>query len=287
MQEHEGKMHPVRFCGRVFNDAEMNYHPAEKEVLALLLLYTQLAGKTIHVYTRFSTLGWVHSSKSLFGRTAQFAVLLSPWHLIVTRLLQAGLTSFVDLEDSLSPTVRLDPQLLYARLPKSHQGFVVSFDGSAKTEKYGGYGICSWILWRLPEWIIVTAASAYLEATTVNMAEYSGMNRGVQAALDHGATELVIVGNSRLAIQQSLGETFWEVCRAKGFLTRRLLCNLSFDHNPGANWLSWVKASATTTSEARLSELPALNRISEVIYEPPNETSETESSVGVAHSQVQ
>ncbi|OWZ09621.1 hypothetical protein PHMEG_00017648, partial [Phytophthora megakarya] len=38
MQEHDCKMHSVRFCGRVLNKAEMNYHPAEKEVLALLLL---------------------------------------------------------------------------------------------------------------------------------------------------------------------------------------------------------------------------------------------------------
>ncbi|KAE9158594.1 hypothetical protein PF004_g31828 [Phytophthora fragariae] len=30
MQEHDGLMHPVRFCGRVLKDAEMNYHPAEK-----------------------------------------------------------------------------------------------------------------------------------------------------------------------------------------------------------------------------------------------------------------
>ncbi|OWZ07652.1 hypothetical protein PHMEG_00019927 [Phytophthora megakarya] len=100
-------MHPARFCGRVLKEAEVNYHPAEKEVLALLLLlktcYTQLTGRTIHVYTRFSTLEW----KSLFGRTAQFAEMLSPWHLVVTRfkekdctfvqLLQVGLTSFVDL----------------------------------------------------------------------------------------------------------------------------------------------------------------------------------------------
>ncbi|OWY94557.1 hypothetical protein PHMEG_00035677 [Phytophthora megakarya] len=81
----------------------------------------------------------------------------------------------------------------------------MSFDGSAKTEKYGGYGSCSWILWQLPEWTIVTAASAFLESTTVNVAEYSGMNNGVTAALDHGVEELVIVGDSRLAIQQSLG----------------------------------------------------------------------------------
>ncbi|KAG3056383.1 hypothetical protein PI125_g25572 [Phytophthora idaei] len=48
MQEHEGKLHPVRFVGRVLKESEMNYHPAVKEVLALLLLlktcYMQLAG---------------------------------------------------------------------------------------------------------------------------------------------------------------------------------------------------------------------------------------------------
>ncbi|POM64968.1 Hypothetical protein PHPALM_19426, partial [Phytophthora palmivora] len=159
MQEHDGKLHPVLFCGRVLKDAEMNYHPAEKEILALLLLlkvcYTQVAGRTIPVYTRFSTLDWVHKSKTLFGRTTQFAVMLSPWHLVVQRvkerdcafaqLLQAGLTSFVDLDDSLaqvapptkgSPRIRMDPNLLYARLPRSYKGFVLSFDGSAKTEKH-------------------------------------------------------------------------------------------------------------------------------------------------------
>ncbi|KAG3230237.1 hypothetical protein PI124_g24664 [Phytophthora idaei] len=36
LQEHESTLHPVLFRGRVLKDAEMNYHPAEKEVLALL-----------------------------------------------------------------------------------------------------------------------------------------------------------------------------------------------------------------------------------------------------------
>ncbi|OWZ11272.1 hypothetical protein PHMEG_00015737 [Phytophthora megakarya] len=57
MQAHDGKLHPVRFCGRVLKEAEMNYHPAENEVLVLLLLlqtcYTQLTGRTIPMYTRF------------------------------------------------------------------------------------------------------------------------------------------------------------------------------------------------------------------------------------------
>ncbi|OWY96295.1 hypothetical protein PHMEG_00033470 [Phytophthora megakarya] len=194
LQLYEDKLHPVRLCGRVLKDAEMNYHAAEKEVLALLLLlktcYTQLAGRTLHVYTRFSTLEWITKSKSLFGRAVQWAVLLSPWHLIST------VTNFVDIDDSLelvappqkgSPTARIDPRLLYAKLPLDYSGFVVSFGGSVKTEKNGGYGSCAWVVWRLPEWTIVLAASAYLESTTVNVAEYTGMNNGVRAALELGA----------------------------------------------------------------------------------------------------
>ncbi|OWY92436.1 hypothetical protein PHMEG_00038572 [Phytophthora megakarya] len=104
-----------------------------------------------------------------------------------TRLLQSTVTNFVDIDDSLelvappqrgSPTARIDPQLLYAKLPLDYSGFVVSFDGSAKAEKNGGYGSCAWVVWRLPEWTIVLAASAYLESTTVNVAEYTGMNNG-------------------------------------------------------------------------------------------------------------
>ncbi|OWZ16239.1 hypothetical protein PHMEG_0009997 [Phytophthora megakarya] len=137
MQMHDEKIHPVRFCGRVLKVAEMNYHSAEKEELALLLLvkvcYIQRVEKTLHVYTRFSTLGWVHKSKSLFDRAVQFAVLLSPWQLevqrvrekncVFTQLLQSTITNFVGLDDLLalvappnkgSPSTRLDPSLLYA-----------------------------------------------------------------------------------------------------------------------------------------------------------------------------
>ncbi|OWZ08041.1 hypothetical protein PHMEG_00019479 [Phytophthora megakarya] len=99
MQMHDDKLHPVRFCGRVLKDS------TEEEVLALLLLlkvcYTQLAGKTLHVYTRFSTLRWVHNSKSLFGRAMQFA-LVREKDCVFTQLLQSTITNFVDFDDSLA-----------------------------------------------------------------------------------------------------------------------------------------------------------------------------------------
>ena len=60
MQMHDGILHPVRFCGRVLKESLINYHPAEREVLALLnlltIMHTHIAGKSIYVYTRFSTM---------------------------------------------------------------------------------------------------------------------------------------------------------------------------------------------------------------------------------------
>ncbi|TKH92685.1 reverse transcriptase-like protein, partial [Campylobacter jejuni] len=211
------------------------------------------------------------------------------------QLLQSSITSFVDLEDSLapvappnkgSPTIRMDPALLYARLSRNYSGFVMSFDGSAKTEKYGGYGSCSWVLWSLPEWKVVIAANAYLSATTVNEAEYTGMMNGVKAAIAHGAEDLVIVGDSRLAIQQSLGVI---ACRKETLLAllnthKELTANLRSvkylhvvrEYNAAADSLATEalesKVSRVILAETRKSELASLNRIQEMIYEPDEDS---------------
>ncbi|POM69598.1 Hypothetical protein PHPALM_14103 [Phytophthora palmivora] len=236
----------------------------------------------------FLTLAWVHKSKTLFRHTTQFAVMQPPWHFIVQRakerdclfaqLLQAGLTIFVDLDDSLAqvtpptkglPSIRMDPNLLYARLPRYYQGFVLSFDGSAKTEKHGGYDS-------------LTAASVYLEATTVNLAEYAGMNNGVQAALERTTNDL----------------SLWVIaCRKESLLTQLIRHRELTVNFRSVKYLHVVRkfdaaadslASETLESkmfkvmsiEARLSELTALNRIQNVIYEPTTKA-ETEDKPSV------
>ena len=77
MQIHDGMLHPVRFCGRVLKENEVTYHPAEREVLALLHLlkitHMLLTGKTIHVYFRFSTMESLFTFKALYGGAACFA----------------------------------------------------------------------------------------------------------------------------------------------------------------------------------------------------------------------
>ena len=69
MQMHDTMLNPIRFCGRVLKESEINYHPAEREVLALLhflnLTHTVIAGRVIHVYNRFSTMERLFSSNEL------------------------------------------------------------------------------------------------------------------------------------------------------------------------------------------------------------------------------
>ncbi|KAE9263218.1 hypothetical protein PF001_g31769 [Phytophthora fragariae] len=122
------------------------------------------------------------------------------------------------------------------------------------------------------------------------------MNNGVSAALGLAITDLVIVGDSRLAIQQSLGVI---ACRKETLMAqlnhhRELVAKLRSvkylhairEFNAAADSLASEtlesKASAVTTSEARIAELRALNRIKEVIYETSvDETTEEKPSVSV------
>ncbi|GMF31292.1 unnamed protein product [Phytophthora lilii] len=201
----------------------------------------------------------------------------------------ASLPGSIELLQPFQPRLRsFDPNLLHARLPRTHRGFVVSFDGSTKTKKHGGYGSRSWIVWRLPDWDITIAASSVFESTTVNIAEYTGMNNGVKAAIAVGAEVLVIVGDSRLPIQQSLGVI---ACRKESLMAllnrhkeRTARCrkvkylHVKREYNTAADSLASetleAKLSQEVRDDDRKVELKALNRIPEAIYEALTEESE-------------
>ncbi|POM77713.1 LOW QUALITY PROTEIN: Reverse transcriptase [Phytophthora palmivora] len=81
-QEYDGVVHTVRFTGRILNDAELRYHIAEKEVIAILrvleVFRTLVEGSpNIVVYTRYS---------SADGRTVKWGLKLSHWDLEIRRV---------------------------------------------------------------------------------------------------------------------------------------------------------------------------------------------------------
>ncbi|OWY91445.1 hypothetical protein PHMEG_00039973 [Phytophthora megakarya] len=57
-------------------------------------------------------------------------------------------------------------------LSSNYIGHLLSFDGAAKRDGFGG---AACILWSLPSWEIVAATGHFLEKATVNEAEYSGL----------------------------------------------------------------------------------------------------------------
>ncbi|KAG3054139.1 hypothetical protein PI125_g25912 [Phytophthora idaei] len=150
-------------------------------------------------------------------------------------------------------------------------------------------------------WTIVTAASAFLESTTINIAEYTGMKQGMKAAIDNNIDDLIIVGDSRLAIQQSLGviacrkETLQTQLSHHNELTAKLRSarhlHVVRDYNAAADSLATDALESKTSRQVRdlerLLELQELNRIHHVIYEPSSNTVEvpdTRDSLDVVHS---
>ena len=85
------------------------------------------------------------------------------------------------------PTVEVDENLL-----------VVSFDGSARGKR--NIGAYSAIVWKLPEWTILEAASKYATDLTVNEAEYNGMLLGFELLANQDRRRVIICGDSNLVI---------------------------------------------------------------------------------------
>ena len=98
------------------------------------------------------------------------------------------------------PTIEVDESLL-----------VISFGGSARVKKK--CGAYTAIVWKLPEWTIVAAASEFAMDLTVNEAEYRGLLLGFDLLVDQTSERVIICGDSNLVIKQMRGEID---CKAPG-----------------------------------------------------------------------
>ncbi|CAI5732025.1 unnamed protein product [Peronospora farinosa] len=230
LQEHDGIYWPVTFSSRTLKPNEINYGIVEKEVLALLrildICYTMLVSRTITVLTRHSTLAWLLQSSGLNGRLGRWAALLSNWTLEIRRSEKGEDEILGTLAASITPRKEVD-EMLIAIAPRKQPRqtismppptvevgedlLVVSFDGSARVKRKGG--AYSAIVWKLPEWTIVAAASEFATNLTVNEAEYRGLIFSLDLLADQTRGRVIICGDSNLVIRQMRGEI---ECKAPG-----------------------------------------------------------------------
>ncbi|OWZ00104.1 LOW QUALITY PROTEIN: reverse transcriptase [Phytophthora megakarya] len=214
---------------------ELNYGIVEKEVLALLriqdLNYNALVGRPIHVLTRHSTLAWLFISTALQGRLGQWAALLLPWTLEITKCVKGEDEILGALAASITPRSEVDKALISIapkkELRRKIQGpiptirrdeelYVISFDGSARVKRGGG--TYSATLWKLLEWRVLKARSEHAEGLTVNEAEYHELLLCLDLLEDLDPRRLVIRGDSNLVIRQVRGEID---CKAPGLTLLR------------------------------------------------------------------
>ena len=117
------------------------------------------------------------------------------------------------------------------------------------------------------------------------------MNKGIQAALDHKVTELIVVGDSRLAIQQSMGVIECKKYSLQMKLARYKELVDQFDsirylhvtrsYNASADTMATealeAKAGQVVGDPERLNKLQKLNRIQEgLLVEPSSSKDEKE-----------
>ncbi|POM64548.1 Reverse transcriptase, partial [Phytophthora palmivora] len=296
VQEYNQIYYPITFVSRTLKSNELNYSPVEKEVLVLLrtldLGYNMLVGRRIRVVTRYSTLAWLFRSTGLQGRLGQWASLLSPWTLEIVKCVKGEEEILGVIAASITPRSMVDEALIQISPKKKprqkiqtpipviqadEELYVVSFDGSARMKRGGG-AYCA-VLWKLPEWTVIQARSAYAEDLTVNEAEYHGLLLCLDLLSTVDRKRVVFCGDSNLVIRQVRGEI---ECKAPGLtlLKQRALDRLKDwpdhelvhvkrDWNGSADTLASAalqrQGGAEIESDEDKQDLITLNRLDEVL----------------------
>ncbi|POM67491.1 LOW QUALITY PROTEIN: Reverse transcriptase, partial [Phytophthora palmivora] len=287
VQEYDQIYYPITFASRTLKSNELNYSPVEKEVLALLRIldlgYNMLVGRRIRVLTRYSMLAWLFRSTGLQGRLGQWASLLSPWTLEIVKCVKGEEEILGVIAAIITPRSRVDEALIQISPKKEprrkiqapipviqaeEELYVVSFDGSARVKRGGG--AYSAILWKLPEWTVIQARSAYAEDLTVNEAEYHGLLLCLDLTVDR--KRVVFCDDSNLVIRQVRGEI---ECKAPGLtlLKQRALDRLRDwpDHELVHVKRDWNGSADSLASGVKIEsdedrqDLITLNRLDEVL----------------------
>ncbi|KAE9048117.1 hypothetical protein PR001_g3931 [Phytophthora rubi] len=182
------------------------------------------------------------------------------------------------------------PPISLEMLEADYEGWLLSFDGAAKMSDRRGSAGC--VLWKLPSWDVIEARGFHFEDVTVNEAEYHGLIEGAKMALARGISEIVIVGDSRIAIQQAQGliqclnprlqlllNEFDEL-RPK-FRSVKLV-HVKREFNAAADYLTSknlaARCAVALEDSVELSQLKQLNRIAEKLVREPIPANEKESN---------
>ncbi|POM74053.1 LOW QUALITY PROTEIN: Reverse transcriptase [Phytophthora palmivora] len=214
VQDYDQIYYLITFVSRTLKSNKLNYSPGENEVLALLRILD--LGYNMLVERRIGSTG-------LQGRLGQWASLLSPWTLEIVKCVKGEEEILGVIAASITPRSMIDEALIQISPKKEprrkiqtptpvirvdEELYVFSFDGSARVKRGGGAYRA--ILWKLPEWTVIKARSAYAEDLTVNEAEYHGLLLCLDLLSTVDRKRVVFCSGSNLVIRQVRGKIDWK-----------------------------------------------------------------------------
>ncbi|TYZ58309.1 hypothetical protein PybrP1_013176 [[Pythium] brassicae (nom. inval.)] len=121
-------------------------------------------------------------------------------------LLDAGITSREHIDEVAADLMPYragrneQPFMTLEMIPAGYRGLVVEFDGSPKLKTNAGSA--SFFACELPAWVPIHAKCMALTDVTINESEYSGLLAELDWARCQGTTDLLVVEDSRLMIEQ-------------------------------------------------------------------------------------
>ncbi|KAE9274998.1 hypothetical protein PR003_g29454, partial [Phytophthora rubi] len=195
-----------------------------------------------------------------------------------TELVDVGVQT--DVVQEVKGRVKAPPVMSMEMLEADFAGYVLSFDGAAKTPTR--QGSCGCIIWELPGWNILTAHGFILEDVTVNDTEYYGLLKGLGLAAERNIQDLVVVGDSRIVIQQvqglincnqpNLERRLSEVEMLKEKFKSMRLVHVKREYNQAADYLASktlaLGASWQTENPEELKHLVQVSKIHEKLMKP-------------------
>lgn len=126
---------------------------------------------------------------------------------------------------------------------------ILNSDGGCRPTNPGPAGFAAVLELVDEEEVYVT--SRYLGKKSNNHAEYAGMLVGIKMAISHGVTDLLIITDSQLVMNQVNGD--WKVkdTSLRPFCSEiQKLLRVNFEHN-GSGWkIKWVKRDKNKTADA-------------------------------------
>ncbi|XP_074300490.1 uncharacterized protein LOC141631764 [Silene latifolia] len=203
------KERALYYLSRTLVGAELNYLPIEKICLALVFAIQKLRhymqAHTIHVVSKADPIKYILSRPVLSGRLAKWAMLLKQYDLVFVPQKavkgQAIADFFADHPVPAEWEISDDlpgEEIFYVDVLPPWQMY---FDGAARKDGAG-----AGVVFVTPQNHLMPYSFTLTQLCSNNMAEYQALILGLQMAIEIGVGDMDIYGDSKLVVNQVLGE---------------------------------------------------------------------------------